>query len=134
MTRDEARAILEAHNKWRRGDDTIPNDPPWALGRAIDVAVAELAKPAAVSRVEWSVIREFADRKKVNFDDLCAAVKESTEAYDRVQAELAAQQPAAPAVTPVDVEAVREVIAKMRRNNPASLWASDLARAIGETP
>ena len=49
MTRDEARAILEAHNKWRRGDDTIPNDPPWALGRAIDVAVAELAKPAPPS-------------------------------------------------------------------------------------
>jgi len=37
MTRDEARAILEAHNKWRRGGDAA-TESPWALGRAIDIA------------------------------------------------------------------------------------------------
>lgn len=44
MTRDEARAILEAHNKWRRGGDAA-TESPWALGRAIDIAVEVLARP-----------------------------------------------------------------------------------------
>lgn len=48
MSRDEARAVLEAHNRWRRGDDAEYHENPWAIGRAIDIAVAELAKPAAV--------------------------------------------------------------------------------------
>lgn len=48
MTRDEARAILEAHNKWRRGG-YVATESPSELGRAIDVAVEELAKPAPPS-------------------------------------------------------------------------------------
>lgn len=39
MTIKKAIEILEIHNKWRRGDDTIPMTNPTDLGIAIDVIV-----------------------------------------------------------------------------------------------
>lgn len=39
MTLQEAVAILENHNKWRRGDDTIKMAEPKELGIAIDLIV-----------------------------------------------------------------------------------------------
>lgn len=40
----QAIEILEIHNKWRRGDDTIPMTNPTELGIAIDVIVTYLKK------------------------------------------------------------------------------------------
>ena len=37
MTLQEAVAILENHNKWRRGDDTLEMAEPKYLGIAIDL-------------------------------------------------------------------------------------------------
>ncbi|MDP1543143.1 MAG: hypothetical protein Q8L99_08335 [Polycyclovorans sp.] len=102
MTRDEARAILEAHNKWRRGDDTIPNDPPWALGRAIDVAVEELAKPAAVPYLE-SAMAVIRIRKAIK--DWESGLDDGMSALAKITTALAASpQPPEPAA---DVEAAR---------------------------
>jgi hypothetical protein len=41
MKKSEAIAILERHNKWRRGAE-IPMEDPTELGIAIDVVLAEL--------------------------------------------------------------------------------------------
>ena len=34
--------ILERHNKWRRGDDSIDMEDPTKLGKAIDIVVKEM--------------------------------------------------------------------------------------------
>ena len=39
MTIHEAVALLENHNKWRRGDDTLEMADPKELGIAIDLMV-----------------------------------------------------------------------------------------------
>lgn len=39
MTIEQAIEILERHNKWRRGDDDIPETNPKELGEAIDTVV-----------------------------------------------------------------------------------------------
>jgi hypothetical protein len=39
MTIQEAVALLENHNKWRRGDDTLEMADPKELGIAIDLMV-----------------------------------------------------------------------------------------------
>lgn len=39
MTIEQAIEILERHNKWRRGDDEIPETNPKELGEAIDTVV-----------------------------------------------------------------------------------------------
>lgn len=39
MTLQEAVTILENHNKWRRGDDTLEMVEPKYLGMAIDLIV-----------------------------------------------------------------------------------------------
>jgi hypothetical protein len=44
MTLKEAVKILEQHNKWRRGDDSIPMLAPKDVGVAIDVVLAEVKK------------------------------------------------------------------------------------------
>lgn len=36
--------ILEKHNKWRRGDDTIEATDPKTLGKALDNAISYLEK------------------------------------------------------------------------------------------
>ena len=38
----ESIKILKLHNKWRRGDDTIPITNPKKLGISIDLIVEEL--------------------------------------------------------------------------------------------
>ena len=39
MTLQEAVKLLESHNKWRRGDDTLEMAEPKDLGKAIDLIV-----------------------------------------------------------------------------------------------
>ena len=39
MTLQEALKLLEIHNKWRRGDDTLEMAEPKDLGIAIDLIV-----------------------------------------------------------------------------------------------
>lgn len=39
MTLQEAVTLLENHNKWRRGDDTLEMVEPKDLGMAIDLIV-----------------------------------------------------------------------------------------------
>lgn len=39
MPPDSVAYILERHNRWRRGDDTIELEEPSILGEAIDEAV-----------------------------------------------------------------------------------------------
>ena len=111
MTRDEARAILEAHNKWRRGDDTIPNDPPWALGRAIDVAVAELAKPAAVPDTCRQKLKKEGKPYPRSSCNFCGQLSPRWRDCDAML--YASPHPPAPAVSPVDVEAVRDDLERL---------------------
>ena len=40
MTLEQAIEILETHNRWRRGDDTVPMLKPKDIGIAIDVVVS----------------------------------------------------------------------------------------------
>lgn len=44
MTEREALELLQRHNRWRRGDDSIGMADPRAIGLAIDVACRVLAK------------------------------------------------------------------------------------------
>lgn len=44
MTEREALELLQRHNRWRRGDDSLEMEDPRALGHAIDVACRALAK------------------------------------------------------------------------------------------
>jgi hypothetical protein len=44
MTVREAVEILENHNKWRRGDNTIPQPTAKILGEAIDKIINHLKK------------------------------------------------------------------------------------------
>ena len=39
MTVKEAIEILRKHNKWRRGDDSVPMTNPKLLGQAIDTII-----------------------------------------------------------------------------------------------
>ena len=102
MTRDEARAILEAHNKWRRGTEGPPKADPKAIGLAIDVAVAELAKPAAVPYLE-SAMAVIRIRKAIK--DWESGLDDGMSALAKIKTALAASpQPPEPAA---DVEAAR---------------------------
>ncbi len=40
MTLQEAREILADHNRWRRGDETLPMGDPTMIGEAIDIVLA----------------------------------------------------------------------------------------------
>lgn len=44
MTEQEALELLQQHNRWRRGDDSVEMASPRALGLAIDVACRALAE------------------------------------------------------------------------------------------
>ena len=44
MTEREALGILQRHNRWRRGDNSIEMADPRAIGLAIDVACHVLAE------------------------------------------------------------------------------------------
>lgn len=44
MDKDEARRVLESHNRWRRGDDSVNQTDPADVGVAIEVAVRALAE------------------------------------------------------------------------------------------
>lgn len=44
MTEREALELLQRHNCWRRGDDSVEMEDPRALGIAIDVACRVLAE------------------------------------------------------------------------------------------
>lgn len=44
MTEREALELLQRHNRWRRGDDSVEMAAPRALGLAIDVACRVLAE------------------------------------------------------------------------------------------
>lgn len=44
MTEREALELLQRHNRWRRGDNSIEMADPRALGHAIDVACRVLAE------------------------------------------------------------------------------------------
>ena len=44
MTEWEALELLQRHNRWRRGDDSVAMANPSELGRAIDVACRVLAE------------------------------------------------------------------------------------------
>lgn len=39
MKLEQAIEILETHNRWRRGDDTVPMTNPKDIGIAIDIVV-----------------------------------------------------------------------------------------------
>lgn len=41
MTLKEAIEVLRRHNKWRRGDDSIPMTNPTKLGLAIDTIIKD---------------------------------------------------------------------------------------------
>lgn len=44
MTEREALELLQRHNRWRRGDDSVEMADPRAIGHAIDVACRVLAE------------------------------------------------------------------------------------------
>lgn len=44
MTEREALELLQKHNRWRRGDDSVEMANPSELGRAIDVACRVLVE------------------------------------------------------------------------------------------
>lgn len=44
MTEREALELLQKHNRWRRGDNSIEMADPRAIGHAIDVACRVLAE------------------------------------------------------------------------------------------
>lgn len=44
MTEREALELLQKHNRWRRGDDSVEMANPSELGRAIDVACRVLSE------------------------------------------------------------------------------------------
>lgn len=44
MTEREALELLQRHNRWRRGDDSVEMAAPRALGLAIDVACRALVE------------------------------------------------------------------------------------------
>ena len=44
MTEQEALGLLQRHNRWRRGDDSVETADPRALGLAIDVTCRVLAE------------------------------------------------------------------------------------------
>lgn len=44
MTEQEAPELLQRHNRWRRGDNSIEMADPRAIGLAIDVACRVLAE------------------------------------------------------------------------------------------
>ena len=44
MTEREALELLQRHNRWRRGDDSVEMADPRALGHAIDVACRVIAE------------------------------------------------------------------------------------------
>lgn len=53
MTLNEAIVIIENHNKWRRGDDTVKPTKPTEYGIAIDIlldAVKEKTTPTKKAR------------------------------------------------------------------------------------
>lgn len=41
MTLKEAIEVLRRHNKWRRGDDSVPETNPTTLGLAIDTIIKD---------------------------------------------------------------------------------------------
>ena len=44
MTEREALELLQRHNRWRRGDDSVEMADPRAIGLAVDVACRVLAE------------------------------------------------------------------------------------------
>lgn len=50
MTLDEAIVIIENHNKWRRGDDTIKATDPTQYGIAIDILLKAVKEKNAKKR------------------------------------------------------------------------------------
>lgn len=44
MTEQEALELLQRHNRWRRGDDSVEMGDPRAIGLAIDEACRVLAE------------------------------------------------------------------------------------------
>lgn len=57
MTEQEALDLLQKHNRWRRGDDSVEMADPRALGHAIDVACRVLAE-----RIEKEKTNDSTDR------------------------------------------------------------------------
>ena len=53
----ETVSVLEDYNKWRRGDETIPQPDPFEIGVAIDDAV-RLLRELAAEREKVRVLRE----------------------------------------------------------------------------
>ena len=52
MSLDDAIAIIENHNKWRRGDDTVKATDPTNYGIAIDILLNKVKeKPTATRKV-----------------------------------------------------------------------------------
>lgn len=47
MTKEQAADILEKHNRWRRGDDSLPMTDVRLLGEAIEVAINALREVQA---------------------------------------------------------------------------------------
>ena len=54
MTLQEAVKLLESHNKWRRGDDTLEMAEPKDLGKAIDL-----------------IVKHFKTKREGMFADIC---------------------------------------------------------------
>lgn len=57
MTEREALELLQRHNRWRRGDDSVEMADPRALGHAIDVACRVLAEHIEKEKINDSTNR-----------------------------------------------------------------------------
>lgn len=73
MTREQAAAILEAHNAWRRYDGAVEDAPEMGqseeIGRAIDTAVECLraqAAPAVEVPEGWKLVPEVPNQSMVH--------------------------------------------------------------------
>ena len=105
---------------------------------------AELAKPAAVPDTCRQKLKKEGKPYPRSSCNFCGQLSPRWRDCDAML--YASPQPTAPAVSPVDVEAVREVIAEMHRERKstdgdyyhegcgkqAEEWANELARAIGD--
>ena len=50
MNLNEAIIIIENHNKWRRGDDTVKSTDPQEYGIAIDILLNKVKEKPASNR------------------------------------------------------------------------------------